>query len=262
MIRVHKPRAPQRLARGEALTRRDCVDFENGTRKFQFNPNIYGHGTVKRVLKNAQNGKCCYCEEKPSGSFAEVEHYRPKGAVRQDEQSGAVRPGYFWLAYSWDNLYWCCPICNRSKKDLFPLKNPAKRARSHADNLAEEEPLILDPGGLDDPREHIRFHKEIAVGLTEVGKSTIQRIGLNQSALEEARRQWLAELESQLRIVNVLNELLNKLLQGNLDPQVAEWVEEAQVAELAEEESGKLEAAVLREAKFSAMAIDLLEHCA
>ena len=246
MIRVHKPRTPQKLARGEALTRRDCeayeanrVDFENGTRKFQFKPNIYGHGTVRRVLKNAQKGKCCYCEAKSFGPSApaDVEHYRPKGAVRQDEQSGAVLPGYFWLAYSWENLYLCCQICNRSNKgNFFPLKDPAKRARSHADNLAKEEPLILDPGGLDDPRKHIRFHKEIASGLTEVGRNTIQVIGLNRPELAEARLHRLAELERLLKTV--------KLLKGNPDPQLAE---------LAEEASGELKAAVLREAEFSAM---------
>ena len=249
MIRVHKPRAPQKLARGGALTRRDCeayeanrVDYENGTSKFQFKPNTYGHCTVREALKDAQNGKCCYCEGKSFGSFAEVEHYRPKGAVRQDEQSEKLLPGYFWLAYCWDNLYWCCPICNRSKKDFFPLKNPAKRARSHADNLAEEKPLILDPGGLDDPRKHIGFHKEIAVGLTEAGRKTIQFIKLNQSTLEELRRKWAAELE---RLLNVV-----RLLQGNPDPELAK---------LAEDASNTLKAAVLREAEFSAMAIDLLD---
>lgn len=252
MIRVRKLGAPPRLARGEALTRRDCeayeanrVDFENGTEKFQFERNIYGHCTVREALKDAQNGKCCYCEGKAFGphAAADVEHYRPKGTVRQDEQSGAVRPGYFWLAYSWENLYLCCQVCNRSEKiDLFPLKNHAKRARSHVDNLADEEPLILDPGGLDDPRKHIRFRKEIAVGLTEDGKSTIQCIGLNRPALGEARLHRLAVLERLLKTV--------KRLKGNPDPQLAE---------LAEEASGEIEAAVLREAEFSSMAIDWLD---
>ncbi|MCY4355099.1 MAG: hypothetical protein OXC09_10020 [Truepera sp.] len=252
MIRVHKPRAPKGLARGKALTREDCeayeanrVDFENGTRKFQFKRNIYGHCTVRGVLKSAQNGKCCYCEGKAFAphAAADVEHYRPKGTVRQDEQSGAVLPGYFWLAYSWENLYLCCQICNRNcKRDIFPLKNPAKRARSHADNLAEEEPLILDPGGLDDPRKHIRFHKEIAFGLTEVGRNTIQIIGLNRPELGEARLTRRAKLERQLEIV--------KISQENPHPQLAK---------LAEEASNTLKAAVLREAEFSAMAIDLLE---
>ena len=93
MVRVYKPRAPGALARGQARTTRDCeaydarrVDYENGARKFEFNRNIYGHKMVRRVLEKAQNGKCCFCEGK-FGAFApaDIEHYRPKGAVRQDE---------------------------------------------------------------------------------------------------------------------------------------------------------------------------------
>ena len=254
MIRVHKPHAPRKLARGEALTRKDCeayetsrVDYKNGTKKFKFHRNVYGHNTVKDVLRKAQNGKCCFCEGK-IGPFAaaDVEHYRPKGAVRQDEKSRAVLPGYFWLAYSWENLYWCCQVCNRSnKRDLFPLNDPAKRARSPADNLAEEEPLILDPGGLDDPREHIGFHQEVVVDLTEEGRNTIQFIRLDRPELEEARRARLAELDRLSKIVEISKQ--------NSD---------LELAELAEEASGELEAAVLPKAEFSAMAKEFVKQCA
>ena len=253
MIRVHKPSAPRRLANGEALTRRDCkaykanrVDYENATRRFAFERNIYGHNTVRAVLRKAQHGKCCFCEGKQFGPFAaaDVEHYRPKGAVRQNEQLKKVLPGYFWLAYSWDNLYLSCQFCNRSnKKSLFPLKDPTKRASSHADNLAEEEPLIIDPGGLDDPREHIGFHKEVAIGLTEVGRNTIQYIGLNRPALEDARLTRLAQLDLLLKIVAISKR--------NAD---------AQLAELAEDAAGGLEAAVSPRAEFSAMATQLIRQ--
>ena len=250
MIRVCKPRAPQRLASGEAITRRDCkayeasrVDYENGTMKFEFERDIYGHESVREVLNKAQYGKCCFCEGKfDAFAAADVEHYRPKGAVKQDEKSRALLPGYFWLAYSWENLYRCCQVCNRSnKRDFFPLNYPAKRARSHADNLAEEEPLILDPGGLDDPREHIGFHQELAVALTEVGRNTIQLIGLNRAALVEERLARLVQLNMLLKILEI----------SKRDPDL-------QLAELTEQASGTLEAAVLPEAEFSAMATNLL----
>ena len=255
MIRVSKPHAPERLARGEAHTSQDCAayeasraEYENGTRKFRFARNIYGHPTVREALKQAQDGKCSFCEGKQFGPFApaDVEHYRPKGSVRQNKQSKAVLPGYFWLAYSWENLYWCCQMCNRSKKrDFFPLKHPTQRARSQADNLAEEEPLILDPGGLDDPCEHIGFHKEVAVGLTEVGRNTIQFIGLDRADLEEARRVRLAELDTLLKIVAISKR--------NPNPEFEE---------LAEGASGELEAAVLPQAEFSAMATRFVKQCA
>ena len=255
MIRVSKPRAPRRLARGEALTRKDCEayearrgDYERGTSRFWFRRNIYGHNTVREALKDAHNGKCCFCEGKKFRAFspADVEHYRPKGSIRQKEQSKAALPGYFWLAYSWDNLYWCCQTCNRSnKRDFFPLKNPAKRARSTVDNLAEEKPLILDPGGLDDPRDHIGFHREIAVALTEAGRTTIQFVGLNRSELEEDRRAWIEQLYS-----------LSKLVE------ISKRTSDPELAALARDASRTLEAAVSPKAEFSAMATKFIEHCA
>jgi hypothetical protein len=46
------------------------------------------------------------------------------------------QPGYFWLAYVWANLFLACQLCNQSfKKNLFPLADPAKRARSHLHDL-------------------------------------------------------------------------------------------------------------------------------
>ena len=253
MIRVDKPDAPRQLKKGEAVTRKDCtayeakrVDYENGKIRFDFKPNIYGHSEVRETLIQAHHGKCCFCEGKSFGPFApgDVEHYRPKGSVRQNEQSSKILPGYFWLAYSWDNLYWCCQFCNRSnKKNLFPLRDPKKRARSHTDDLTQEEPLVLDPGGLADPCEHIGFHKEVAIGLTEVGRNTIKFIGLNRNPLEEARRTRMAEL---LQLLNIVD-----MSKGTAD---------ARFAKVAEEASFEIEAAVLPTAEFSAMAIELVKE--
>ena len=154
------------------------------------------------MLHEAQHGKCCYCEGRfQAFSPADVEHYRPKGAVRQNEGSARLRPGYYWLAYSWANLYSCCPTCNRSgKKDLFPLSNPDARARSHADDVGEEAPLIVDPGR-NDPRVHIEFRQEYAFGLTAKGAKTIEIIGLNRDALIELRGEHLSLLQTLLTLL-------------------------------------------------------------
>lgn len=253
MIRINKPHAPQQLTRGDAITTRDCeaydaaqIDYKNGTIRFHFNRQIYSHSTVRKALEQAHNGKCCFCEGKSFGPFspAHVEHYRPKGSVKQSERSRKILPGYFWLAYSWDNLYWCCHDCNSSnKRNLFPLKDPSKRARSHADDLAKEEPLILDPGGKDDPNGHIGFHKEVAKGLTEIGRTTIQVVGLNRSTLEEARRSRMARLKSLLNIVVISRRITDDELKG-----------------LAEKASSELKAAVLPSAEFSAMATEFVNQ--
>ena len=205
MIRVTRPALPDALRVGAARTEAHCAAYDDnaaaysaGKIKFRFDDKVYGDEAVKTLLREAQHRKCCYCE----GRFDEcapfdVEHYRPKGAVRQDQQSQRQFPGYYWLAYSWENLYLCCPICNRSgKKDLFPLADDAERARSHRDNIARESPLLLDPGGADDPREHIRFRQERAVGLTEAGRRTIDVLGLNRPELCEARLGRLKQIRT------------------------------------------------------------------
>lgn len=126
MIRVVKPSAPERLSLGTALTDSDCsayeaeyVDYMAGTAKFDFQRNVYGHASVKDTLKTAQHAKCCFCEGRfDAHNHGDVEHYRPKRAVRQSRKTKASYPGYYWLVYSWENLYYSCSICN-SRKSTF-----------------------------------------------------------------------------------------------------------------------------------------------
>ena len=241
MIRVNKPRCPPaRLVAGDARTTEYCAAYDNGVRAFNFKKNIYGHETVKTALREAQHHKCCYCERK--FETAHVEHYRPKAAVRQDEDSETLRPGYYWLAYSWDNLYLSCHRCNSShKREFFPLANPEARARSHRENIADENPLLLDPGGAENPRNHIEFRQERAVGLTEAGRRTIHVVGLNGPMLVEDR----------LGLWKILHALRNlvRLATGHTYQNG-----------ITEQENARhvLTAAILPQAVFSAMAIDLL----
>lgn len=176
---------------------------------------------------------------------ADVEHYRPKGAVRQEPGSPEQLPGYYWLAYSWENLYLCCQICNRSgKKDLFPLADPAARARSHHDDVAGESPLLLDPAGPEDPREHIRFRQELAIPLTEAGRKTIEILDLNREPLRDERLKCLQQL---VRLQNMV-----RLRAGGTEPADIEERNDARA---------QLARAPLPETVFSAMAADFLrEH--
>ena len=148
MIKIQKSAKPPKtlIEKGATENRENCAtydcspeDYKSGRKKFEFNTNIYGSKTVKKALLRAQYEKCCYCEAKfLANSPGDVEHYRPKGAVRQTDGQGAEYPGYYWLAYDWNNLLVSCEDCNRShKKSLFPLKNPDARARSHHDRIDE-----------------------------------------------------------------------------------------------------------------------------
>ena len=93
MIRIVKPdNVPKILTtKGAEQTQRDCTaydnspdDYRSGTKTFNSNNRIYGTKSVKNALLRAQNDKCCYCESKfLSTDYGDVEHYRPKGAVKQ-----------------------------------------------------------------------------------------------------------------------------------------------------------------------------------
>ncbi len=202
MIRIEKPsKLPNTLLKqGAAQTRKDEVAYDNdpagyrsGEQKFQVKNTIYK--SVQQVQFNAQHGKCCYCEAKfGATSYRNVEHYRPKGAVKQSDTSNKEYPGYYWLAYDWDNLLVSCTVCNNNKSTLFPLEDETMRARSHHDNIQDEKPLIINPA-IDDPREHIFFHREEPRHVTERGLKTIESLKLRRPDLQESRRERLTVLE-------------------------------------------------------------------
>jgi uncharacterized protein (TIGR02646 family) len=113
---------------------------------------------LKATLKAVSHNKCWYCESVDARSDNAVDHYRPKSAVAECTD----HDGYWWLAFRWDNYRFCCTFCNcqrvhhetgtvGGKADHFPLKDERRRARNPADDLADEEPLLLDPTEPADP---------------------------------------------------------------------------------------------------------------
>jgi len=115
------------------------------------------------------------------------------------------RPGYYWLAYEWDNLYLACPGCNqRHKQNLFPLQNPTGRAVNHQYSIDSELPLFIDPGK-ENPEEFIGFRGEIAYAVegNTKGQTTLESLKLNQRSLPEARLQRLKLLKALWQIVQL-----------------------------------------------------------
>ncbi|MCC7467193.1 MAG: hypothetical protein IT261_13025 [Saprospiraceae bacterium] len=106
--------------------------FDSGKIKFKFLPKIYGHQSVKYALIKVQYGKCCFCESEITAiSFGDVEHYRPKAALQLDDRLPLQYPGYYWLAYDFENLFYCCQICNQTyKRNYFPLEDEQFRVKT------------------------------------------------------------------------------------------------------------------------------------
>lgn len=200
----------------------------NEVRKMEFDTSIYGHPDIKNQLKLEQYDKCCFCENKFSASsFGDVEHFRPKAAVKMPDETKYQYPGYYWLAYDWNNLFFSCERCNRSyKKNNFPLVSEAQRMRSHHDqaNIEQENPLLIHPAN-EDATQFIQFRKEIAYAVdgNKKGKETINLLHLNRRHLCDKRLELFEELEGILYLANIdLND--EKLLAKILDtlPESAE----------------------------------------
>lgn len=192
MIRVRKPEQAPRILRerGQRTTEANQQAFMNGERTFKFDSSIYGAKSVKNALIKAQQGKCAFCESQVRHiAHGDVEHYRPKGGVRQNDADRLEQPGYFWLAYGWENLFFACQLCNQSfKKNRFPLADPTRRARSHLDDLAAEQPMLIHPAD-EEPSTLIGFREEMAFPIDDDprARTTIEVVGLNREALAEQR---------------------------------------------------------------------------
>lgn len=133
--------------KGIELATQMKIAYEAGERTFEFDKNIYGHKEVKDQLIKIQNYKCCFCEAKIGHiDDGDVEHFRPKRAYKQKKGNALQYPGYYWLAYNWDNLFLACTKCNgRNKLNLFPLINASNRATSHLKNITDENPIFIHP---------------------------------------------------------------------------------------------------------------------
>lgn len=216
MIRIHKsPTAPAPLGTRGATDRRRLENLYAadpaacqvpGNKQLEARESIYQAEAVKQQLRIDQHDKCCYCESKDfvSTSYEAVEHFRPKGGYQQVATDPISKPGYYWLAYEWSNLYLVCTRCNTDYKgNLFPLQNPATRAHSHTDDLGAERPLLLDPA-TEDPAAHLSFVEDAVQALDARGQACIDVFGLDRPALIKQRIAHLQALHN-ARIVGALD---------------------------------------------------------
>lgn len=183
------------------------------------------------LLDYSFHNKCAYCETPVVGFPGDAEHFRPKGRVRiksvdddleivtivDEEGEKTAHPGYFWLAYHWENLLPACETCNRGgKNDLFPVANPhvsvKKLTVKEIDRLihkiteskSEKHTFYLEPDDLDqlegrlllhpyrdDPHKHIYFKSDGKASewpKSNQGKKSIEIYNLNHEKTVKARQ--------------------------------------------------------------------------
>lgn len=202
MIQIVKPNAPDELIEkgNEEVTLliaaflSDRAGYLDGSKKFEIKSSVYGNKKVKKALWDAQHGKCVFCELVKELQEGHVEHFRGKAGYVQNEGDALGRPGYYWLAYTWDNLFFSCFTCNSVyKKNFFPLVDPGKRARTHEDDIAAEEPLFIHPSA-EKPENYLEFisWNIRAIDGNDRGNAMINFIGLNRGFhIEERMKVYL-----------------------------------------------------------------------
>ena len=109
------------------------------------------------ALSKLSSRKCWYSESRDPTADKNVDHFRPKGSVAEDE----THEGYWWLAFDWHNFRYASEWSNQKrnekdrattggKEDRFPLRPHSFRAREEGDDIEREEPMLLDPSDPED----------------------------------------------------------------------------------------------------------------
>lgn len=124
----------------------------------------WAHDELLRALRGVVGNKCWYSEVRLEGADPNVDHFRPKGGVREVDDSfqhtGQVSSGYWWLAFELRNFRLAAMHANQrrvdehtagGKWDYFPVRGP--RAQAPTDwGLIVEDNLALDPCSSSDVR--------------------------------------------------------------------------------------------------------------
>ena len=163
--------------------------------RFTFDRGVTSAPDVRQALDQLFNGKCAFCESALMPEPGYLHHFRPRQEAVASDGSVSV-PHYWWLAYTWENLYLLCAYCNNSAGARFPVggSGPGQRARpeSYGRALRTEDRLLIDPC-VDDPSKDLSFlDSGHALGRSQRGTTTIEIFSLNREQLVEQRRRAIA----------------------------------------------------------------------
>lgn len=127
--------------------------------------NRYRQEDIKNTLERMYTRHCCYCESIIGVSiYGKIEHLRPKSL-----------PEFYRYTFEWENLHWCCEICNTGYKRArwnfqYPILDPAK------DEIEKYIRLNLTTGEYEEIEGDRR------------ARTTILHTGMNRDELVKARR--------------------------------------------------------------------------
>ncbi|HEX9936686.1 MAG TPA: hypothetical protein VGB15_06175, partial [Longimicrobium sp.] len=202
------------------------------SRAGSFEFKLYRDKAVKEALVRLFRGKCAYCETPYAAAHpVDVEHWRPKGDVEEEDGTKAGK-GYYWLAAEWSNLLPSCIDCNRRRAHLIPGRAvplvvgkgnafplvPGSQRRLEPGSEAGEATLLLNPCRDDaDPAEVLEWNVDEAVIVPRTnaagepdprGVASIHVYALNRTELVQARREVLHLMRQHMYVIGRLSELL------------------------------------------------------
>ncbi|MGE7989572.1 hypothetical protein ACQKPE_00670 [Pseudomonas sp. NPDC089554] len=201
-----------------------------------------GYQVARPDLRDRQHGKCAFCEKNEDPFKRPVEHFRPKKGA-EDKVDGrwvGINTHYWWMAWTWSNLYFACDRCNMNgrKGSRFPIEAGYERistpCRPSADEIAQEHyvthherRLLIDPRH-DNPFEHLQWMpvdrtkpkgswKWTVEGRDERGEMTVEVLCLSER---------VDEVNRHLNGLQLLWRQLHKHVQaGRLDDAREGWDE-------------------------------------
>lgn len=239
-IKFEEPNTPEWIEwrrKCEEATRKLIEDEKEG------NPliitDLYKQKNIKENVYMSHDGpfytKCAYCEFLISNHDGDIDHYRPKKAVTNEndeivmieDKDGNSKPhkGYYWLAYDWKNLLPSCVKCNQIR--IMKGKKVGKGRRfpvngSHATEPGkenEEDPLLINPT-TQDPEEHLEIDVKsgLIIALTERGQTCIDIFGLNiKDGYPEQRKSAAREVKALIEEYRHDESIREKHLEELLD---------------------------------------------
>lgn len=247
MIRVRPvPPVPEALLGQTAIDEREeAIEAFLADPNAKFTFNAYKNRSVRRALNAAFHFKCAYCEAYFGATQpVAVEHYRPKSAVIGADGK-LKKPGYYWLAGTWDNLLPSCTDCNSAreqevegesprtlgKANKFPLENEPKRAKRPKQEKKEKR-LLLHPY-LDQPERHLVFDAEGGVkpALSKQGReskkgvASIEVYALRRTGLATDRARVATIVRASVKRIEDLRLILGRTGDAGVEQMIREEIQ-------------------------------------
>jgi hypothetical protein len=183
--------------------RLEVIDFNKYIDEDNYNSR-YKLDDIKVILSDIYCHKCAFCEQRIEQ--VHVEHYRPKKENEKQDDSH----GYYWLAFSWDNLLIACPTCNTFKSSHFKIKNSRVVFDNKEENIKNinslsslydiiEQPLMVNPE-VTEPIGYLIFSQDGKIGSEdERFQYTIETCHLDRTDLNDQRRKILEDFKNDVR---------------------------------------------------------------